>query len=43
MAYELAKGLGYGLAVKTEAGRGTTFSIILPANRLAHSGSGTAG
>jgi signal transduction histidine kinase len=30
MVYELAKGLGYGLAVETKAGHGSTFSIFLP-------------
>jgi signal transduction histidine kinase len=33
MAYELAKGLGYGLQVETAAGAGTTFSILIPFKR----------
>ena len=32
MVYELAKGLGYGVAVETKVGEGSTFSIILPMN-----------
>jgi signal transduction histidine kinase len=30
MVYELAKGLGYGLAVDTKLGEGSSFSIFLP-------------
>ena len=30
MAYELAKGLGYGLSVDTRVGHGSRFSIFLP-------------
>jgi two-component system, cell cycle sensor histidine kinase and response regulator CckA len=30
MVYELAKGLGYGVAVRSVAGQGSAFSIILP-------------
>jgi signal transduction histidine kinase len=30
MAYELAKGLGYGLQVDTSTGSGTTFSVLIP-------------
>lgn len=32
MVYELAKGFGYGLAVVTRPGEGSSFSIILPVN-----------
>jgi signal transduction histidine kinase len=30
MVYELAKGLGYGVAVKSVVGEGSSFSIVLP-------------
>jgi len=30
MVYELAKGLGYGVAVRSEVGEGSSFSILLP-------------
>ena len=30
MVYELAKGLGYGVAVRSELGQGSTFKILLP-------------
>jgi signal transduction histidine kinase len=30
MVYELAKGLGYGLAVQSKVGEGTTFTLLAP-------------
>jgi signal transduction histidine kinase len=33
MVYELAKAQGYGIAVETEVGRGSTFTIIVPVLR----------
>lgn len=34
MVYELAKGMGYGLAVKSEPGAGSTFTLLAPAPAL---------
>jgi signal transduction histidine kinase len=40
MVYELAKKLGAGIAVESAVGRGTTFSIILPAGKIRSEDSG---
>jgi signal transduction histidine kinase len=38
MVYELAKGMGYGLGVESEQGKGSTFLLVLPVNPEAASG-----
>jgi signal transduction histidine kinase len=38
MVYELAKGMGYGLGVESEPGKGSTFLLVLPVSPEAASG-----